>query len=158
MKFWNDFSVQKKKEYLNSIFSLLILLTLSIIFFLHLAQNLFSDKIKYLSILNNSFILKIDLLLIITIIKNFLLSFYRVLQKPIKHLIYALIFFICFSSLLSYYYIFEIINLNNILLIFIISDLIGIIYLLYHFKRYFKISFEISLLRIHYKFSWVLIF
>ena len=31
MKFWNDFSVQKKKEYLNSIFSLLILLTLSII-------------------------------------------------------------------------------------------------------------------------------
>ena len=141
MKFWNDLDKDKRKEYLNSILFLLLFTTLLITVALHLFTNYSVNSFKYLSGLNKTIILKINVLLLITIVKFFLLTFYRVSLKPQKHFYYSIIYLTSLATLLLGCYFFNEITLNRLLQIIIISDLLGTIYLMYHYTPYFKFFF-----------------
>ena len=157
MKFWNDLNPTDKIKYLNT-----ILLLIVIVFFALLLLSspfIFSKiyKIYYFNNIDDKLLILMIIILFIRIINSFLLTFYRINIKPIHHFYYSLIFFFSISIQISLLYYNNQISLENILYIFLFSEIISSSYLLIRFKNYFKINFTPNLLLEHYRFSFTLI-
>ena len=157
MKFWNELNSIDKIKYLNTVFVFLIIVFIALS--LMGSPFIFSKNFKFsyfLNIQNNLLILMI-IILLIRIINSFLLSFYRINIEPLQHLNYSIIFFLSISIQICLLYFNSQINLENILFIFLFSEIISSSFLLIRFKIFFKFNFKSNLLLKHYRFSFTLI-
>ena len=155
LKFWHDLKKEEREDYINSILFFLFI-TLIITVGIYIFANHTSYTPKYLSGLSTSITLKMNLLIVVASLKLFLLTYFRVSIQPLKHLLYAIIYFTSLTTLLFIIYFSQGINLENLLRIILISDFLGTLYLLYHYRKIFSLKINLKYLLPHFKFSWAL--
>ena len=156
LKFWHDLKKEEREDYINSILFFLFFITLIITVGIYIFANHTSYTPKYLSGLSTSITLKMNLLIVVASLKLFLLTYFRVSIQPLKHLLYAIIYFTSLTTLLFIIYFSQGINLENLLRIILISDFLGTLYLLYHYRKIFSLKINLKYLLPHFKFSWAL--
>ena len=157
MKFWNELNSTDKIKYLNTVLFLLIIVFVGIS--LVGSPFIFSKNLtfSYFNNIQNDLLILMIIILFFRIINSFLLTFYRINIEPLKHFYYSIIFFFSISIQICFLYFKSQITLENILNIFLFSEIISSFYLLIRFKKYFKINFTPNLLFKHYRFSFTLI-
>ena len=158
MKFWNELKPPVKIQYLNTILFLLLFVFFTLL--LVGSPFIFSKNYSlfYFNNISNKLLALMIIILFVRIINSFLLSFYRINIKPLYHLHYSILFFLSISIQICLYHISNLISLENIINIFLSSEVISLLYLLYRFTNYFKLNFKPKLLIKHYDFSITLIF
>ena len=157
MKFWNELNLKNRIEYLNSIMLFLIIGFITLISALLPFILSTNYKLVYFDNIDDKLLFLMTIILFIRIINSFLLSFYRINIKPLKHLYYSVIFFLSISIQISLLYFNDQISLENIIYVFLFSELISSIYLLNNYTDYFKFQFRYKYLIKHYSFSFTLI-
>ena len=157
MKFWHENNKKEKLIYINTILVFLISASLTCVTIAYFLIDNFLFEIRLLYGLDKS-ILKLMLFIIVaSVLKYFLLTFYRVSLQPTKHLIQSLLYF--FSIIISILLILskDKFSLYFVFQIFLCGELISLLYLLYYYIPLFRFYFRLNFLFDFYRFSWPLI-